>query len=296
MLSTPAAIAKPEPTFTAPNVDAVAVGKTEAARVPVVICEAFKFGISEESSALKPGAEAPLPEGGPIKTWVADCAVAVRVIVPALVIGPPEAERNEGTAISTLVTVPSPSPETVITPLTMLIPTPAFTAPNSLLLAKGRTEANKVPVLILLALIEGISASTKALKEGVAEEPEDGPTRTKFAAWFAKLTVIVPEVVTGELVIEKILDPVTPTLVTEPSPTSALEIERAPPESIDKPFPTLIAPNVPEAAIGKRDAAKVPVVIFDALRSGISFCTNDLKEGTPVLEAGLERTKLGCWL
>src|SRR5437016_4759917 len=68
----------------------------------------------------------------------------------------------------------------------------------------------------------GRSATTRDRKVGIAFAPDVGPAKTVFAGWVTNDPVNVPEVVTGEPLIENTeTGRASPTLVTEPSPTEA---------------------------------------------------------------------------
>src|SRR2546423_7133288 len=68
----------------------------------------------------------------------------------------------------------------------------------------------------------GRSATTRDRNVGIAFAPDDGPAKTVFAGWVTNDPVSVPDVVTGEPLMEKTeTGRASPTLVTEPSPTEA---------------------------------------------------------------------------
>jgi hypothetical protein len=75
--------------------------------------------------------------------------------------------------------------------------------------------------VVLLEIVAGRSAGTKARKLGVAAAPEPGPAKTVLGVWVRSCGVSVPLEVTGEpgtVVLKMIPSPVIPTLVTDPLP------------------------------------------------------------------------------
>ena len=78
-----------------------------------------------------------------------------------------------------------------------------------------------VPPLLTTKGSPVMSVNVNDLKVGAAATPVLGPANTVFAFWVAKLTVKVPDEVTGLLETEKMLGIERSTLVTVPFPVPA---------------------------------------------------------------------------
>lgn len=157
--------------------------KRAVAIVPVVILAASMLGRSAATSARNVGA--PVTPSGAANTAFALCVARARVSVPVVVTGDPVTLKMDGAARATLVTVPEP------TVIVCHDPSPRKNVVELATPLPKRAVAI-VPVVILLASSDGISAATIERSVGAASAPVVGPARKAFAGTACIVAVIVP--------------------------------------------------------------------------------------------------------
>ena len=167
----------------------------------------------------------------------------------------------------------------------------------------------------------GMSAARMALNDGVEVEPSAGEARNERPPWLMNVMFTFPLEVIAELVANTFAGAVTPTEVTVPAedvahagaPETTVKTWPGAPTA-ERPVPPWATPKTPvmeEVGIeGRRailivpvviwvplivmfarvTAGKVPDVICEASRFGISDAANALKVGTPDVEVGAANT------